>query len=355
MNPRLMTLLALTVAGCTGSGADSGDDTEATDTAEPTEEVQVFEACVDQDFTIIDPVEGYAWTPRAITLASEQVADNVFAIYDTNAETYEPVGYPLATSSGFVVGEEGVLIVDTMINRQLLCQVYDLIRAETDKPVLYAINTSYHGDHSYGNAFLPDSVQVVQHERTAAYIADHFEEDVVFMETNFGADQGIDEVTLTAPDIAVGDEGWSVDLGGITVEAQYHGFAQTEGDLFVYVPQGEVMWTGNPIVAAQPALPWLLDGHAHEVSETLAAVQQSLPASAVVVPGHGRPSTPNTFTFSVDYLNTLIAEVQQSVDVGGDLKETQSAVVMKEFQGYALWDWVHTWVNVPATHAELSE
>jgi hypothetical protein len=60
------------------------------------------------------------------------------------------------------------------INRRLLCQVYELVRAETDLPVLYAINTSHHGDHSYGNAFLPDEVQVVQHERTADFIGEFF-------------------------------------------------------------------------------------------------------------------------------------------------------------------------------------
>ncbi|MFT4977677.1 MAG: cyclase [Myxococcota bacterium] len=358
MNIRLIGLMALIATGCDPADSDTeetADTVDIKDTGQPLDTVQVFEACEGQDFTITAPVEGYAWTPDAITLVSEQVADGIFAIYDANSEAYEPAGYPLATSSGFVVGEDGVLIVDTMINRQLLCQVVDLVREQTDKPVLYAVNTSYHGDHSYGNAFLPEGVQVVQHERTAEYIAEHFEEDVVFMETNFGADQGIDEVTPITPDIAVGDDGWTVDLGGITVEAQYHGFAQTEGDLFVYVAEAEVMWTGNPVVAAEPALPWLLDGHAHDVSATLATVQASLPAGAVVIPGHGRPSTRDIFSFPVDYLDTMTSEVQASVDGGADLESTQAAVVMEEFQGYALWDWVHTWVNVPMTHAELSE
>jgi len=42
--------------------------------------------------------------------------------------------HPLATSSGFVIGDDGVLIVDTMINRQLLCQVVDLVREQTTSP-----------------------------------------------------------------------------------------------------------------------------------------------------------------------------------------------------------------------------
>jgi cyclase len=189
------------------------------------------------------------------------VADNIFAIYDANSAISAPAGFPLATSGGFVIGENGVLIVDTMINRQLLNQVYKLVRAETDLPILYAVNTSYHGDHSYGNAFLPEEVQVVQHARTAEYIAENFEEDVVFMETNFGKDQGFDEVTAVVPDISVTDSGWSVDLGGITVEALYFGFAQTVGDLFVFVPEANVMFTGNPMVAG-----WASTERQHDVS-----------------------------------------------------------------------------------------
>ena len=341
MNPRLLPLLALSTFACTGETAPA--------------EVQVFSACEGREFTVTEPKEGSPWTPNAVTLVSEQLAEGVFAVYDSNAATHEPAGLALATSGGFVIGDDGVLLVETMINRQLLCQVYELVRAQTDKPVLYAINTSYHGDHSYGNTFLPESVQVVQHERTAAFVATHFADDVVFMESNFGADQGIDEAELVTPDIEVDDLGWSIDLGGVTVEAQYRGFAQTDGDLFVAVPEAGVLWAGNPLIAAEPAIPWLLDGHAHDVSETLAAVQASLPAGTIVVPGHGRPATPSAFSFSVDYLNTMIAEVQTSVDAGATLEATQAAVLMEDYQGYALWDWVHTWVNVPAAHAELSE
>ncbi len=314
---------------------------------------QVFEACIGRTFAITEPNPNYVWTPNAIKLVSQEVADGVFAVYDANAANHGPQGIPLATSSGFIIGDEGVALVDTMINRQLFCQLVELVQAETDKPVLYAINTSYHGDHSYGNAFLPDDVQVVQHERTAGYIAEHFEKDVGFMEKNFGADQGLDEVVAVKPDIAVSDEGWSVDLGGLSVEARFYGFGQTAGDLFVYVPQAKVMWTGNPLIAEAPAIPWLLDGRGAEVSDTLTRIRDSLPPDAVVVPGHGRPVTAQTFTFSINYLNALIEGVRKSAEAGQDTAQIVEALAMPEYQGYALWDWVHKAVNVPNTHNEL--
>ena len=348
----LRVLVALTLPStATLSACATTDPADAEASADA---IQRFGAC-EGDFEISEPDPMLVWTPSAIELVSEQVSPGVFAVYDSNAASHGPAGIPLATSGGFVIGSDSVLLVETMINRQLFCQMIDLVLAETDLPIHYAINTSYHGDHSFGNAFLPDDVQVVQHEGTAAHIAGYFDEDVAFMSANFGANQGLDEATPVAADIEVGATPWSVDLGGMTVEARHHGFGQTEGDLFVYVPSAKVMWTGNPLIAEAPAIPWLLDGHTHEVHDTLAAVHDSLPADAIVVPGHGRPLGAQGFDFSLGYLDALITEVDAAVAVGLSQEQAVAQVTLDEFQGYALWDWVHVVVNVPVTWTEAQK
>lgn len=338
-------LIATMLVGCQDSTTGSSSSTNNA--------VQSFSACEDVTFTMTAPNPNLVWTPNSIKLVSKEVAPNVFAVYDSNAESYGPQGIPLATSGGFVIGEKGVLLVETMINRPLFCQLISLVQAQTDKPVTHVINTSSHGDHSFGNAFLPSDVHIVQHEATAEYIAAHFAEDVAFMEANFGADQGLDEVKPVAADILVGAEPFTVDLGGITVKAQYHGFAQTGGDLFVEVPSAKVVWTGNPFIAEKPAIPWLLDGHAHESAMTLSAVRAALPQGTIVIPGHGRPVDPEAMDFSVKYLETMLGEVQTAVDLGLSEQETVTQVQMETFQGYKIWGWVHAQVNVPAAYKEL--
>lgn len=316
------------------------------------DEPQEFRAC-DRAFTITAPDPDLLWTPNAIRLVSQEVAPGVFAIHDANAAVHGPEGIPLATSGGFVIGDDGVLMVESMINRQLFCQAVELVQAETDLPITHVVNTSSHGDHSFGNAFLPPEALVVQHARTADYIAAHFEEDVAFMEANFGVDQGLDEIEPVAADVRVGDDGWSVDLGGRAVEARYYGFGQTDGDLFVWVPDAKVMWTGNAFLAEEPAIPWLLAGQAAASEATLRAVQMSLPADATIVPGHGRPLAPAGMDFEIDYLTALIAGVQAAVDDGLTQEETVAAVTLEDFQGYKLWGWIHEQVNVPHTYDEL--
>lgn len=330
---------ALTLAGCEGAP-----------------QPQTFEACSAPAPALSAANPMYVWTPNAIRLTSQRVADRVFAVYDQNAATYSAAGIPSATSGGFVVGDNGVLLVESMINRQLFCQLIGLVKQQTDKPITHVINTSSHGDHSFGNTFLPKGVHIVQHQRTAEYIAAHFQEDVDFMKMNFGADQGLDEVRAVAADTLVGDTApFSVDLGGIQVEARYYGFAQTGGDLFVHVPKAKVLWTGNPLVAARPAIPWLLAGHAQEVGTTMSQVRAALPADTVIIPGHDHPTDAKGLDFSIDYLTNLVQEVGSAASRGLTVSQTVSTVTMTPFQGYKIWDWVHKQVNVPNTYTELKK
>lgn len=341
------TRFALLFAGLVSSGCGS----PAPQTIE-----QTIEACAGTPAALTAPNPMYVWTPNAIRLVSQRMSDRVFVVYDSNSPSYSAAGKPLATSGGFVIGDSGVLLVESMINRQLFCQLAALVRRETDKPITHVINTSSHGDHSFGNTFLPPGVHVVQHRRTAEYIAAHFQEDVEFMKKNFGADQGLDEVRAVPADILVDDAApYSVDLGGVQVTAQYYGFAQTGGDLFVHVPSAKVLWTGNPLVNDKPAVPWLLAGHGDEVGVTLQKVKAALPKDTAVVPGHGPPTSVSGFDFSVSYLGTLRSEVTSAVGRGLTVDQTVSTVTMDSFKGYAIWDWIHKTVNVPTTYSEIKK
>ena len=213
------------------------------------------------------------WDGTTVALESQKLVDGVFAVIPTGASDMAAAGYPIATSGGFAIGENGVLLVESMLNERLNAQLFALIAAETDQPVRYFVNTSYHGDHAYGNQYLPDSVTIIQHENTAGYMASYLDEDKAFMIQNFGAGRGIEDIVLTSADILVGAWGsLSINPGGVSVDIRDYRFAQTGGDLFISVPEANVLWTGNPIVAQAPALPWLLSGNLVQTRDTLRVV-----------------------------------------------------------------------------------
>jgi cyclase len=177
------------------------------------------------------------WDGNTVVLMSEKLQEGVYAYYPSDALELAPQGTPIATSGGFIVGEKGVLMIDTMLNKRLHSQVKDMILKETDKPIIFAINTSYHGDHSYGNMYLSKETEIIQHANAKAYIDEHFKADTAFMIQNFGKGRGIEEIVPRTGDILIPEGGKLViDLGGKSVEVIDFGFAQTGGDLFVWEP-----------------------------------------------------------------------------------------------------------------------
>ncbi len=295
------------------------------------------------------------WDGNKVVLTSEKLANGVYAYYSSEAKAKELKGIPVATSGGFVVGEKGVLMIDTMLNERLNEQAQALIRNATDKPIIYAVNTSFHGDHSYGNMYLPEGTRIIQHEVTKQYIDTHFEGDTQFMMKNFGKGRGIEEIEPVAADVLIPKGGkLTLDLGGKSVEIMDFGFAQTGGDLFIWEPGSKVMWTGNPIITVKPSLPWLLDGHLVETLTSLQKVYDFLPEDARVVPGHGSVMAKKDLKWHIDYLATVKKEVESAIKEGLTLEQTVERVRMPEFEGYALHSWVHPGLNVPAAYKDLS-
>ena len=204
------------------------------------------------------------WDAAQVNLTSKELAPGVFAVMPDDVLAKDHV----ATTAGFVIGERGVLVIESMLNGDLASQLIGLVRQATTKPIRYLVNTSYHGDHAYGNYLFPETAVVIQHPATRRYMEENFEEDRRFMIGLMGKGKGIERVQARTADIAV-PEMLSIELGGRSVEVRHFGFAQTPGDLVVWVPDARVLWVGNMIQAPSPALPWLLEGRHKETIATL--------------------------------------------------------------------------------------
>lgn len=298
------------------------------------------------------------WTPRHVALVASEVAPGVFAVYPDDAASKNAAGIPAATSGGFIIGERGVLLVDTMINRDLAQQLLALVRERTHQPILFAVNTSYHGDHSYGNQFLPEDTKVIQHEATQKYIQASFANDVAFMSQYFGSNSGLQELKAQPAAILMKDgETRDFDLGGVSVTVAHLGFAQTEGDLFVSVPSAKVLFTGNPVISGGPSFSWLLDGKSAQALATLQKLAAAFPPDTIVVPGHGVPTGMAAITAHIRYLTDLRAAVEAAIHDGLDAAKAGERVAHElepKYGTYKIYPWVNTQVNVSKTFQELS-
>jgi glyoxylase-like metal-dependent hydrolase (beta-lactamase superfamily II) len=183
---------------------------------------------------------------------------------------------------------------------------------------------------------------------------EHFEDDRNFMLGLMGKGRGIERVQSRSADVVV-PEMITIDLGDRMVEVRHFGFAQTPGDLVVWVPDAKVLWVGNMIQAPSPALPWLLEGRHHDTIETLSRVKAFLPEDATIIPGHGKPMRPSGIDFPLNYLRELDGSVRKAIDEGRSAEEAQNAVAMAHYSDYSLFEWAHRTVNVPAAYSHLRD
>lgn len=296
------------------------------------------------------------WDADKVELKLQKVATDVYAMVPSTAETETTKGIPQATTGGFIVGDKGVLLIEVMLSKRLYEQEIKLVRSVTDKPIIYAVNTSDHGDHCFSNYLLPPSTIIIQNEYAKENLEKNYEYIKQFMVTLFGKGKGIEATTFRPADITIPkNSNLEIDLGkGKIVEFINTGTAQSPADLFIWLASSKVFWAGNPFIAESPAIPWLFDGYFLEPAGNLKKIYDFLPGDAIVVPGHGRITNKAGIKFTIDYVEALKKNVEAAVASGLTLEQTIQTVQMKEFdKGYVLFDWLHFNFNIPNAYKDI--
>lgn len=183
--------------------------------------------------------------PRTVKLA-----DNVYG--------YEDIRQPgFTTVSLFVVGADGVLLVDGQGSPDATRKLLDEIAKVTPKPVKWYVVGSDHGDHTAGNAVLPKDITFVVSKASKA------------------------QMKLSSPAMASDQE--VINVGGIEVQAHYLGRAHTGGDLLVYLPKQKILFMSE--VYLNRVFPAMRSAYPNEwVSVIDKALKMDVDR---FVPGHG--------------------------------------------------------------------
>ncbi len=216
-------------------------------------------------------------------------------------------------NSGIVVGDRGALIIDAGINGAAARRIQQRVRAITDKPLLYLVNTNYHGDHTFGNYAFPSSVEVIAHRKTRDSMTDLAAEKRIRMGNLYGnADALRDVTTWRRPDRVFDDACMELDLGNRKVQLWHFGPGNTPGDTIVYVPDAKVAWTGN-FVSNEHVTTMLLECGPRDYIDSLARCANTLSNLERIVPGHGPIGKPAAIPHLIDYLWWLLREVDDAM------------------------------------------
>ncbi|MQA08944.1 MAG: MBL fold metallo-hydrolase [Pseudonocardiaceae bacterium] len=218
----------------------------------------------------------------------QEVADGVFAYV-------QPDGTWWINNTGFLVGPQGVVSVDSCSTERRTRAYREAIATVTTAPVRTLVNTHHHGDHTFGNCLFPTAT-IVGHERAR-------EEAIAF-----GAPRPLPywdhpdwgELTLDPPFLTFTDE-IAVHVGDLRVELKYVGTpAHTTNDVLVWVPEHSVLYCGDLVFNG--GTPFLLMGSVNGAIEALEKAVRPLGAGTIV-PGHGPVFTDDApVQATLDYL-----------------------------------------------------
>lgn len=158
---------------------------------------------------------------------------------------YEIVGGS-GSNSGAYIGDNGVLLIDSKMEKESVDQVLKGLRKITDKPIKFLVNTHSDGDHINGNRYLPQTTTFVAHENCRN---DFFAPD----RNGFPSEWNKPELLLFTPAVTFRDK-MDIYLGSKKVELWYFGVGHTTGDIVVYVPDEKTAFIGDQIFLTRPQL-----------------------------------------------------------------------------------------------------
>ena len=263
--------------------------------------------------TAIALLFGHAYADGALEL--QPVTDNVYAIVGELGNR-SPENLGNNATFGLVVTDDGVVLIDSGGTHAGAHQIDSLIQSVTDKAVVKVINTGGQDHRWLGNGYF--KAQGAQIIASAAAVEDQKARtrDQLILLGNL---VGEDAVRQTEPVYADTTfvEHFEFELGGTIFELHHAGQAHTPGDSYVWLPQQQLMFSGDIVyvermlgVGSQSnSRSWL------EVFETMAAH-----SPRHLVPGHGHATdltqaTRDTYNYLV-YLRESVADFIES---GGDL------------------------------------
>jgi glyoxylase-like metal-dependent hydrolase (beta-lactamase superfamily II) len=221
------------------------------------------------------PASAQASPPAALPFLLKQVGPGVYAAIDGPE-------HKAGSNAGFVIGDDGVLVVDSFFNLDAARALVGEIHRLTPKPIRYVVNTHYHLDHTGGDQALRDAgAIIIAHRNVRGWVRTN--------NANLFGDRITPEIraqiaAVPLPDL-VTDKDLTVWLGSRKVVIRTV-LGHTGGDLTIFVPDAKVLFTGDMLWRKVP--PNLIDGSVKEWTATDADFLAMPDAAHITfVPGHG--------------------------------------------------------------------
>src|SRR5439155_2479512 len=260
----------------------------------------------------------------------EKVADGVY--YATASGTMN-----VGANSPIIVSGDEALVIDSEITPAAARALVADLKAVTDKPVRYVVDSHYHYDHSHGNQIFMKDAQVIGHDNTRTRMLGNVLEQYTYLSSvkpipdrvaalrqriaqeadpqqkkaleqqvanSLAYLEQIKETTVTPPAVTF-DKTMTIVKGGREMRLLYLGRGHTDTDVVVYLPKERIVATGDLM---ESIISYMGDSYPEDWIATLERLKAL--DFDTVMPGHGVVfKGKNKITAFQQYLRDVITQV----------------------------------------------
>lgn len=242
-----------------------------------------------------------------------KIADDVYSYVDVKGATPQK---SFGANAGIIVGKDGIVVIDTLTSAKEAKRFIKDIRAISDKPIKYVVNTHYHLDHAFGNS---------EFEKIGAIIVSHINdkknlqkagESTLQNAKGFGlTEQDVEGTTIAYPVITFTDR-MEIDIGNQKIELIYPGPSHTTGSIIAYLPDRKILFAGDVLFTNYH--PFIADGDIESWIKVLDYIMTM--DVTTIIPGHGPSSTKKDIQEMKEYLLTFDKKAKELSAQSNDLE-----------------------------------
>ena len=252
-----------------------------------------------------------------------------------------------AVNAAIQIGDDGVLVVDTMTEALGDKMLAEIKRLAGDKPIRQVINTHVHADHTGGNEKIAGAGQSI----IAGNFAGQVGQDAANMAAVIAHENVLNR--MSAP---VGSQAsrpfkaWPTDtfftedkdlyFNGEGIQLVHIPSAHTDGDVMVWFRKSDVVVAGDVFITTTfPVIDMAQGGNFKGIIAALnriidiAIPRDKQEGGTYVIPGHGRLTDEADVVDYRDMVTVIRDRFQDAIKKGMTLEQVKAAKLLRDYEG----------------------